>query len=107
MTRIEREKQTVGQMVAIYCRGHQHAHFGEGHSNGRGALCAECTALLEYAHSRLDHCKYGEKKPTCEKCPIHCYKPAMREQIRTVMRYSGPRMLWHHPLAALRHLLSK
>lgn len=77
MTRIEREKQTVGQMVAIYCRGHQHTHFGEGHSNGRGALCAECTALIEYAHSRLDHCKYGEKKPTCEKVAIK------REQRKT------------------------
>ena len=31
-------------------------------------------------------------------------KPEMREKIRQVMRYSGPRMIFHHPIAALRHL---
>jgi hypothetical protein len=28
----------------------------------------------------------------------------MRERMRQVMRYAGPRMLWFHPVAALRHL---
>ena len=31
----------------------------------------------------------------------------MREKIRTVMRYSGPRMLGKHPIAAIRHLIGK
>lgn len=97
MTRIEREKATVKQMIAIYCRKH-HQHDG---------LCPECLELLEYAHQRLDHCKFGENKSTCKKCPVHCYKPSMREQMRQVMRYAGPRMLWHHPIAAIRHLLDK
>ena len=67
-------------------------------------LCPQCQALLDYAHKRLEHCKFGEDKPSCTRCPVHCYKPAMREQIRQVMRYSGPRMLLHDPIMAIRHL---
>lgn len=67
-------------------------------------LCPQCQALLDYAHRRLEHCKFGEDKPSCTRCPVHCYKPAMREQIRQVMRYSGPRMLLHDPIMAIRHL---
>jgi hypothetical protein len=29
----------------------------------------------------------------------------MREQMRAVMRYSGPRMILAHPVMALRHVL--
>jgi len=29
----------------------------------------------------------------------------MREKIREVMRFSGPRMLFHHPIAAIRHVV--
>lgn len=68
------------------------------------SLCPQCQALLDYAHKRLEHCKFGEDKPSCTRCPVHCYKPAMREQIRQVMRYSGPRMLLHDPIMAIRHL---
>ena len=68
------------------------------------SLCPQCQALLDYAHKRLDHCKFGEDKPSCTRCPVHCYKPDMREQIRQVMRYSGPRMLLHDPIMAIRHL---
>ncbi len=42
----------------------------------------------------------------CSKCPIHCYKPKMREHIREVMRYSGPRMIFYHPIIAIKHMLS-
>lgn len=67
-------------------------------------LCPQCQALLDYAHQRLERCRFGEDKPSCTRCPVHCYKPAMREQIRQVMRYSGPRMLLHDPIMAIRHL---
>ena len=67
-------------------------------------LCPQCQVLLDYAHKRLEHCRFGEGKPSCTRCPVHCYKPAMREQIRQVMRYSGPRMLLHDPIMAIRHL---
>ncbi len=67
-------------------------------------LCADCLELLEYAHKRLDHCKFGNEKTSCQKCQVHCYKPEMRERIRTVMRFSGPRMMLYHPIIAIRHL---
>lgn len=89
------EFKTVTAMIKIYCKDH---HQSEG-------LCDECQALMEYAEVRLDRCPYGENKPTCNKCPIHCYKKAQKEQMRLVMRYAGPRMLLVHPILAVRHLL--
>jgi hypothetical protein len=31
----------------------------------------------------------------------------MRERVRQVMRFAGPRMLLHHPLLAIAHLLKE
>ena len=28
----------------------------------------------------------------------------MRQRMQEVMRYAGPRMLWHHPVTAIGHL---
>lgn len=110
MTRIEQEKKTVRQMVEIYCIGKKHERsrllsFACPEPCRRIEVCEECSALLNYAYHRLDHCKFGENKPTCKKCPIHCYKPDMKEKMREAMRYAGPRMMWHHPVAAIRHLI--
>ena len=99
MERIEQEKHVVKQMIEIYCAKH-HVHSGQG-------LCNDCRKLLDYAHHRLDHCPKGNAKSSCRKCEIHCYSPANRENIRAVMRYVGPRMLFIHPLSAIRHLLSE
>jgi hypothetical protein len=96
--RIAREKRTIRAMIEIYCRGNHTA------SNGRH-LCEECKELLEYAFARLDRCPYAEKKPPCSKCTTHCYKPTLRDKIKKVMRYSGPRMLLVHPILALGHWL--
>ncbi len=93
--RLEREKRTVEAMIGIYCQGH---HQAEG-------LCPSCQELLDYALKRVNACKFGVEKPTCANCPVHCYKPDMRGQIRSVMRYSGPRMLFKHPGMAIRHML--
>jgi hypothetical protein len=96
--RLEREKRTLFAMIEIYCR----AHHGT-----RSALCAECEELYQYGLRRLDKCPFQDDKPTCAKCPIHCYNPAMRERVRQVMRFAGPRMLFHHPLLTLRHYLDE
>lgn len=93
--RIKEEKAVVEQMIRLYCQKKE----------GNSSLCPECQNLLEYANGRLDRCRYGEKKPTCKKCPIHCYRPDMKERIRIIMRWSGPRMILYHPIAAIRHLL--
>ncbi len=95
MTRIEREKHVIAKMVGIYCH----------HKEGNETLCDECSELLEYARHRLSRCPHGNAKPTCRKCTIHCYKPEMREKMRQIMRYSGPRMLIYSPLTALIHLI--
>ena len=95
MTRIEREKVTVSLMIRLYCRRK------EGNKN----LCAQCSELGEYAHKRLSACRYGDQKTSCKKCPTHCYRKDMREKIREVMRFAGPRMILHHPLEAIRHML--
>lgn len=83
-------------MVRIYC---------EANHGGGSDTCPECQELTAYALARLDRCPFQEKKPTCSKCSIHCYRPEMREKIREVMRYSGPRMLTRHPVLAVGHLL--
>ncbi len=95
-TRIVREKKTVQAMVEIYCRDH--------HSSEK-ELCSECRDLLNYAGLRLDKCPFQEKKTTCANCPVHCYQPAMKERIKDVMRYSGPRMMYRHPILAVFHLM--
>lgn len=93
--RIEQEKKTVGLMVRLYCRRLHHSSE---------QLCPDCQNLLDYAFKRVDHCRFGSAKPTCANCTIHCYEPQMRNTIRAVMRYSGPRMAVRHPVLALRHL---
>jgi hypothetical protein len=101
--RLRREERTIAVMVGMYFRDH-HGAAGTGRAAG-GALCADCAELLEHARRRLDACRFGADKPTCAKCPVHCYAPAMRERVREVMRYSGPRMLARHPVLGVAHLV--
>ena len=93
----EREKRMVSQMIALYCRRQHHT--------GRNGLCDECKALSDYAVMRSDKCPFMATKTFCSNCKVHCYKPEMREKIREVMRFSGPRMIFHHPVAAMRHVI--
>ncbi len=60
--------------------------------------------LKAYVALRLSKCPFGDKKTFCSNCKIHCYKPEYREQIRKVMRYSGPRMMFYHPILAVSHV---
>lgn len=95
-TKRTREKRTVALMIRIFCRG----------NHGRQKdLCPECQALLEYAMGRSDRCPFMETKTFCSNCTVHCYKPEMREKIRAVMAYSGPRMVLYHPVMAIHHVV--
>jgi hypothetical protein len=94
--RIEREKKPIEAMINIYC----HCQHGT-----RDILCPECRELLDYANLRLDRCPFQENKTTCANCRVHCYKPIMRDMVKVIMRYSGPRMMYHHPLMAFRHFI--
>ena len=73
---LSREKKTVEAMIGIYCRGNSHEHKKEA-----GGRCASCGELTRYAHERLDKCVFGEEKPTCAKCPVHCYQPKQKAEI--------------------------
>ncbi|MGB9688627.1 nitrous oxide-stimulated promoter family protein [Thermogutta sp.] len=95
--RIERERRTIEAMIRIFCRK----------KHGQRTLCRECQELFAYAVCRLDKCPFGENKTTCARCPVHCYKPDMRERVRQVMRFSGPWMLLYHPYLTLRHYLDE
>ncbi|HPO13193.1 MAG TPA: nitrous oxide-stimulated promoter family protein [Candidatus Hydrogenedentes bacterium] len=93
---MNREFNTIQCMIRMYCRKHH---------NTRHEFCPECAELLEYARARLGKCLFQEGKTTCAKCPVHCYKPAMREQARAVMRFAGPRMIYHHPILTFWHYI--
>lgn len=91
----EREKETVSLMISIYCRK----------KHGSKTLCPDCATLNTYARQRSDKCPFMEQKTFCSNCKVHCYQKDMREKIREVMRFSGPRMLFHHPVMAIRHVI--
>lgn len=91
------EKEVVKRMIRLYCRKKEKNE----------TFCPSCEELLHYAHKRLDRCPFGEQKGACKKCPIHCYQPAMRQKMKEIMRYSGPRMLLYAPWMAIQHLIYK
>lgn len=95
-TRRERESVIVQAMIKMYCQANH---------NSEGTLCAECDPLSKYAEKRLLSCMYGEIKPVCKHCPVHCYSPVMREQMRQVMRWAGPRMIFRNPVFAVMHII--
>jgi hypothetical protein len=95
--RIRREKRTISIMIGMHCREH--------HDAAEPDLCGECHTLHSYAMQRIDKCPFCLAKPTCANCPIHCYKPDMRQDVRRVMRYAGPRMLKRHPVLAILHTI--
>ena len=96
--RIEREKLTLNRMIELYCRINH---------SGNNNLCNVCEELIYYAEKSLDNCPYELDKPACNNCLIHCYKKDMREKIRIVMRFSGPKMLFKHPFLAIMHLFDE
>lgn len=101
LPRLRGETETIRAMVRLYCRAH---HPNDVNPDDPDRVCPACRSFLDYALKRLACCPYGEEKPVCEKCRIHCYKPAERETAREVMRWAGPRLIWRHPVMAIRHV---
>ncbi len=91
-----REWKTLDLMIRMYCRRHH---------GGGDALCSACADLSEYAQRRLERCVFGDAKPTCANCVVHCYRAEEREKVRVMMRWAGPRMLFRHPILAIRHIV--
>lgn len=96
--KIQKEQKTLQTMIGIFCRGQKHA-------KKQGApLCPACAELLQYAQKRTALCPQIAEKTFCKFCNTPCYAPSKREQIRFVMRYAGPRMIFTHPIMGLQHL---
>ncbi|MCR5217413.1 nitrous oxide-stimulated promoter family protein [Treponema sp.] len=93
-----KEQKVVHLMIKLYCH--------KKHGSLKNELCPECRTLDEYAAQRSQHCPFMKTKTFCSNCKVHCYKPEMREKIRLVMRFSGPRMIYCHPLLAVWHLIT-
>jgi len=85
-------------MVALYCR--------KNHTISQD-ICPECSDLSQYCRDRLGNCPWGEHKPACALCTIHCYAAGYRERIQQVMRFSGPRIIFTRPLLAINHILHR
>lgn len=83
------EKETVSMMIDIRYKGSE-----------------EGEALKAYACSRIDKCPFMAEKTFCSQCRVQCYGQKEREQIREVMKYSGPRMLFRKPGMVIRHALA-
>lgn len=98
----QKEQYVVDEMIRLYCRKNHKTAWRLGSDDN---MCSECQALSEYAKLRSQCCPFMEKKTFCSNCKVHCYKPEMRERIRQVMRFSGPRMLLYHPILAIWHLI--
>lgn len=96
-SRMKREWDTVETMIGIFCK--------DKHSPIEQELCNDCFELQQYAAEKLRKCRWQEDKPTCANCPIHCYRKSMAKKIKEVMRYAGPKMIYKHPIMAIRHLL--
>lgn len=92
--KIEKEKKTIEKIIRLYSKYHDKSED----------LSPELQALLNYAKARLEHCKFGNNKPACKHCPVHCYKPDMREKMRQVMRWIMPRYLFVSPWEFFKHL---
>ena len=98
--RLLKDEDTLRAMGRIYCEAH---HQGEKDIDG---LCPECAACIAYSIQRTRKCPKLHKG-NCDQCEIRCYAPEMRQQIRTIMAYAGPRMIYRHPVMAVRHLQKK
>ncbi len=90
----DEEKKVVQKMITLYCNSNH---------DTKDELCSTCFELNEYAFARLERCPFGENKPTCGSCSIHCYNPEKKIQIKKVMRFAGPRMLLYSPIHTIRH----
>lgn len=91
------EKIIVDKMIKIYCKK----------NHNKKDLCEECKELSDYAHLRVEKCPHMEEKTFCSSCTTHCYDSEHRNKIKEVMRFSGPRILLHNPILAIKHILEE
>ena len=108
------DTRLLGDFAVIYCKGNHPDRIrlpleSEGVELGvykkTPQVCDECAELLRYSEKRRAFCP-KDPKPFCSYCDTHCYKEDMREYMRDVMRYAGPRSMWHgHAIDGIKHLI--
>lgn len=112
---VVKDTRLLGDFSVIYCRdNHPDAVRTPLESEGAAlkaygrklpVVCEECAKLLRYAERRRAFCP-KDPKPFCSHCDTHCYSGEMREFMRDVMRYSGPRSVTRgHAIDSVRHLI--
>jgi len=112
---VAHDTRLLGDFAVIYCNG-KHRGAAQAPLGSDGArlgvyrnvpvVCETCAELLAYAEKRRAFCA-KHPKPFCTHCDTHCYKTAMREHMRDVMRYAGPRSMFHgYAIQGFRHLLA-
>ena len=132
---MEQEFKTVSVMIDLYCRGHHDSrdhrcvdcealltyvgqrlekcplktnHGYKSLGKLRDVIPSAVRDCSTYKFQRTSLLKFEfHNKPKCSKCPVHCYKPDMREKIKAVMRYAGPRMIYRYPILTGKHFLNK
>ena len=111
---VAKDTRLLGDFAGVYCKGnHPDASRGPLVSDGAALgvygrrvpeVCTDCAELLAYAEKRRAFCP-RDPKPFCSYCDTHCYRPQMREKMRDVMKYSGPRSIVRgHAIDSVRHL---
>ncbi|MBW4828095.1 MAG: nitrous oxide-stimulated promoter family protein [Clostridiaceae bacterium] len=92
----KKEQEILNLMIKIYCK--------KKHHNNKN-LCESCKELMEYSNKRISKCPHMETKTFCSSCTTHCYDRKHQESIREVMRFSGPWMIFYHPIALIKHII--
>lgn len=114
-TKVREDTRIVAGLGAIYCAGiHRDRDRRPLESDattlgvyGRRVpkLCEACAAHIRYAEKRRAYCP-KDPKPFCAHCDTHCYSPAEAEWQRQMMRYAGPRSVWHgYAIPGIKHAL--
>lgn len=88
------EKSTIEKIAGIYC-SNKHGVTG--------VLCYDCSKLLADTIHLVNKCPYSPK-PACGACKTNCFSVEHKRKMNQVMKYSGARMLFRHPILTINHL---
>lgn len=96
-SKLKNQQNQIEIMITMYCKKYH---------TSKDILCDKCKNLLNYANKKVSNCPYIENKPNCKNCPTKCYNKDMQKDIIKVMRYSGPRLIFSHPIMAIDHIIN-
>ena len=113
--KLRRDLKVLARFIEVHCR-HRHRVEAKAPTRLRNVdvraicgrplcLCADCRKLLAHGFVKRMRCPL-DPKPSCRKCPTHCYAPAYRARIRQVMKYSGRRLVLSGRVHYLYHLFA-